>query len=64
MSKTIFYLRGVLTIVLVSLLLWLAEQSVPMGSLIVFMLAFSIGITWIVINLLKDDSILSDLFGD
>lgn len=59
-----FSVRAVLIIVAVSTLLYLAELSLPLGSLLVFLLSVSIGLTWLIINMLKDEDVLTDLFDD
>ena len=57
-----FWLRGIVISVLVTAILLWAELSFPMGSLLVFLLALSIGFTWVVITFLKGDEI--DPFSD
>lgn len=64
MNWTSFYLRAILTVGLVCILLYMAEQAVPMGSLVIFLLVTSIGITWMIINLLKDDDMLTHFFDE
>jgi len=57
-------MRGLLLLMIIAFILFLAEQTITLGSLLVFLLAISIGLTWLIINVLKDDTILSDLFDD
>jgi hypothetical protein len=64
MNWSSFSLRGLLTVVLVCGLLYWADVAIPMGALLVFLLVVSITITWAIINILKDDDILADLFDD
>ena len=64
MSWTGFFFRGMLLIVLIGGLLYLAELSVPMGGLLVFLISLSVGLTWLIVNLLRDDDLLSSLFED
>jgi hypothetical protein len=59
-----FSVRGVLIVVLVCGLLYWANATIPMGALLVFLLALSITITWAIVNILKDDDILANLFDD
>jgi hypothetical protein len=56
--------RGGFLVVAVCTLLYLAELSLPLGSLLVFLLVVSIGLTWVIINLLKDEEVLTNLFDD
>lgn len=64
MSWTSLLMRGLLLLMIIAFILFLAEQTITLGSLLVFLLAISIGLTWLIINVLKDDTILSDLFDD
>jgi hypothetical protein len=64
MNWVSFSVRGVLTVMLVCGLLYWAELSFPMGALLVFLLVLSIGITWAIINMLKDDDVLASMFDD
>ena len=64
MSWTSLLLRGFLLLLIIGFILYLAELSMILGSLLVFLLAISIGLTWLIINVLKDETILSDLFDD
>jgi hypothetical protein len=64
MNWVSFSVRGLLTILLVCALLYWAEVVLPMGALLVFLLVISIGITWAIINILKDDDVLANLFDD
>jgi hypothetical protein len=57
-----FSFRTLLMISLISGILYWAEQTFPMGGLLVFLLATSIGITVLVINLLKNNDVITDLF--
>jgi hypothetical protein len=57
-----FSLKTLLMISLISGILYWAEQTFPMGALLVFLLATSIGITVLVINLLKNNDVITDLF--
>jgi hypothetical protein len=59
-----FSIRGLLTVVLVCGILYWADASIPMGALLVFLLAVSIGVTWAIINILKDDDVLASMFDD
>lgn len=59
-----FFLRGISLVIVISGLLYLAELSLPMGALLVFLLSLSIGLTWLIANLLKDDDVLAGLFED
>ncbi len=64
MSWTSLLMRGLLLLMIIALILFLAELTMTLGSLLVFLLAISIGLTWLIINVLRDDNILSDLFDD
>ena len=64
MSWTGFFFRGMLLIALIGGLLYLAELSLPMGGLLVFLISLSVGLTWLIVNLLRDDDLLSSLFED
>ncbi len=64
MSWTSLVLRGLFLLIVIAFILYLAELSMTLGSLLVFLLAISIGLTWLIINVLKDETILSDLFDD
>jgi hypothetical protein len=56
--------RGLATIICVCLLLYCAESLFPLGSLLVFLLVLSVGITWAIISMLKDDDVLTNMFDD
>ena len=62
MSWKSFAIRIVLMVISVCGLLYWAEQSVQFASLLVFLLVLSIGSTWAIICLMKDDDPLTDLF--
>lgn len=64
MNWTSFFIRGILMVIIIGGLLYLAELSLPMGGLLVFLLSLSVGLTWLIINLLRDDDLLSSLFED
>ncbi len=64
MNWTGFFVRGILLVISIAGLLYLAELSIPMGGLLVFLLSLSIGLTWLIANLLRDDDLLSSLFED
>jgi hypothetical protein len=57
-----FVVRITLMVVAVCGLLFLAELTVPGSSLVIFLLLISLGLTWLIINLLKDDEVLTSLF--
>ena len=59
-----FSVRGILTIVMVCGILYWAELTFPLGSLLVFLLIVSIIITWAIISMLKDDDMLSRFLDD
>jgi hypothetical protein len=59
-----FLIRGVLLVAVVSGLLYLAELSVPLGALLVFLLVLSVCLTWVIINMLKDEDVMTNLFDD
>jgi hypothetical protein len=59
-----FSFRGVLTVCLVCGILYWAEMSFPMAALLVFLLATSVMLTWVIINLLKDEDVLTGMFDD
>ncbi len=64
MSWTSISMRGLFLLLLITVILYLAELTMTLGSLLVFLLAVSVGLTWLIINVLKDDNILTDLFDD
>lgn len=64
MNRTGFLVRGILLVITISGLLYLAELSVPMGALLVFLISLSIGFTWLIANLLRHDDPISGLFDD
>lgn len=53
-----------LTVCLVCGILYWAEMSFPMAALLVFLLATSVVLTWVIINLLKDEDVLTGMFDD
>lgn len=57
-----FTIRGVLLVVLVCGLLFLAELAFPLAAVLIFLLLVSILLTWAIINLLRDNDILTDFF--
>jgi hypothetical protein len=59
-----FLIRGIMTVALVCGLLYWADIALPMGALLVFLLVLSIVTTWAIINILKDDDSLANLFDD
>jgi hypothetical protein len=59
-----FSVRGLMTVVLVCGLLYWADIALPMGALLVFLLVLSVGTTWAIISILKDDDMLANLFDD
>ena len=64
MTWTSVFVRGVLLVVTITGLLYLAELSMPMGGLIVFLLSLSIGLTCLIANILRYDDLFSGLFDD
>lgn len=64
MNRTGFLIRGILLVITISGLLYLAELSVPMGALLVFLISLSIGFTWVIVNLLMRNDPISGLFED
>ena len=59
-----FSARGILMVVMVCGLLYWAEVELPMGALVVFLLVLSMVVTWLIINILKEDDALANLFDD
>ncbi|HYF68970.1 MAG TPA: hypothetical protein VD884_12590 [Ohtaekwangia sp.] len=59
-----YSLRTVSAVVSILLILWWAENAVPMGAVLVFLLLTSIIITWCIISLMNDDTFISNLFDD
>jgi hypothetical protein len=64
MNWVSFSVRGLLTIALVCAVLYWAEIVFPMSALLVFLLVLSVGVTWAIITILKDDDVLANLFDD
>jgi|GEM_PF-4319642 hypothetical protein len=64
MTWTAFFIRGILLVLVISGLLYLAELALPGGGVLVFLLSMSICITWLIVNLLRDKNLLSGLFED
>lgn len=54
--------RIVFMAIAVAGVIFLAEYILPMGGLLLFLLLVSIGVTWTIISLLRDDTVISDLF--
>jgi len=59
-----YSLRTVSAVVSILLIFWWAENAVPMGAVLVFLLLTSIIITWCIISLMNDDTFISNLFDD
>jgi len=59
-----FIFRTISAAVLICSILYWAEQTVPMGSVLVLLLLISFVITWVVINILNDDDALANIFDD
>lgn len=59
-----FTVRLCIGTVLVCAILYWAEGAFPMASLLVLLLALSVAVTWLIINLLRDNNVLTDLFDD
>lgn len=59
-----YSLRTISAVVSILLILWWAENAVPMGAVLVFLLLTSIIITWCIICLMRDDAVISNLFDD
>lgn len=57
-------MRAMLTVLMVAGLLYWADFAVPMGALLVFLLVLSVGTTWAIITILRDDEILASMFDD
>ena len=57
-----FWLRSIILATLITGILFWAEISLPMGALLLFLLALSIGLTWFIITLLKGNKM--DLFDE
>jgi hypothetical protein len=64
MNWVSFSVRGLLTVVMVCSILYWADIAFPMGALLVFLLVMSIGTTWAIINVLRDDDVLANFFDD
>jgi hypothetical protein len=62
MNWVSFVIRGVLLVVMVCGLLFMAEQTFPFAAVLIFLLLVSILTTWIIINLLRNSDILADFF--
>jgi hypothetical protein len=56
--------RALLMILLICPILYWAENSIPMGGLLVFLLTVSILLTWVALAMLKDKDLLSNMFED
>lgn len=61
-SKYMF--RMSIAAVLICAILYWAEAVMPMGSILVLLLLLSMVVTWFIINLLKDEDLLADMFDD
>lgn len=57
-----FVIRFILTVGITCGLLYLAERSYPLAGVLIFLVVFSILLTWVIVTLLKDDDTLFGFF--
>lgn len=56
--------HSILSILLVSAILYWADIVIPMGALLVLVLLISVVMIWMIAALLKDDDLLTHFFDD